>query len=714
MLTAQKLIDRLGPFITDRKTTKDVPRFLIPFVMLMRLDSRLEPSRTQFQDALTAGHLSRDELKSDSSEGGYDTQEARAITNEFFYNLCDRNLKNVAAVEDDCSTRLKQMVTGFSPRVRDLLIGEMGIEQKSSQLEKEQNLPGFLGELATIQKEIFHESDHSFRTLLSDLLQQLTEKTGDDASDCATPSDVVRLGVRLLVDPERLKQGGSRRRTVYDPCSGTSGFLLAAAEEVNRLLPPKSDVSIAGNDTNLEMRALGTLNAILQASRFSDLDPADAGAIGEVIDIRSDNSFLPGSRRKATAQFAVVNPPMGKSGKWASHSTNVQTEASLDNTRFAGGLPGTSDSSFLFLQQIVDALDEDGRAVLIFNGSSLFAGQVTWGEGRNEQNIRRWLLEKDYLDTIVALPPNLFFNTSISTYIWLLDKNKPQSRRKHVLLVDASGVPSAAEPNSFASQLSRNLNEKRFELESEAIDRIVDLVRNCKTVEIEAEDEDAPPFFISRKIPVTDFFYRLIRVNRPLRQLIRMNGDQLESLAGHVKWIKYSNSNPELASATMAVLHKQSTYETDDRAEFDAALNQWLKAAKVKLPKAQRTLIAECCAERSQAAKAYYVSGELVPDPDLRDEERLPWGTTTAEYLEKEIRPHLPPGDQDLVWTDELKPKSQTHPEGAEIPFSRYFYRYIPPRKLSKIQHEISDLRVQINGLLDELENDPTWQALKK
>lgn len=697
-LTASQVLGRLGSIVQNNKSQSDQARYLLPFILLMRLDSKLKPTRGALRQA--AGEWDAPALLADATEQTLEAMEAREITGHYFYNISTYDLPSTKSAQD-ALTRIKSLVQGFSPRVRTLLIDELDILKKAGDLQKSKSLFRFLGELADLQRETEALDDRAFGRLLSNLLQRLSEGTNDDASECATPQDVVDLMVRLLP-----RTGDEPRRagaTVYDPTYGTAGLLVHAASHV-RQAHHGAEVRIQGHEKRGEMHALGALSALLQVSTYNGTDPADAGAVGEVVDLINGHSLKPEARRASRddeADYAVCNPPQGKSGKWSDVKKSVDTEAEAEGSRFAAGTPGVGDASLLFLQQIVDRLNEYGRAVLVLNGSPLFAGQVS-AKGGNEQSIRAWMLDKDYLDAIIGLPPNVHFNTDIPTYLWVLDKNRPAERAGRVVLVNASGRPGteAEQLICFATNRKKNQNKKRFDLTVAGLDEIVAMVRAFQ--DVDREDEHGNEVPLVRVLPTEDFRFRVVKVYRPLRLHIHITNERLGRLSAQKAWTALSEKDNYTWNKLYDALRARLGYETNDVSAFDSDLKDWAKVAGLKTPsKTVRSAIWEALGERNLSAMPLRDSkGQLVADSELTDEERVPWNEDTAAYIDREVRPFVPEVDRDLLWTDDAELP------GAEIPFNRIFYRYEPPRSLTAIGRDIRRTRKRIDALLDELEDD--------
>lgn len=698
-LTAGGVLSRLGSYVKQDKSQSDQARYLLPFVLLMRLDSKLKPTRSELLDI--SAQWDKAQLAADSNEVSLEAMEAREVTGQYFYNLGPYDLAGTKD-KSDVLTRLRALLSGFSPRVRTVLADELKLLDKAADLHKNKALFGFVGELLAIQQEAAALDDDAFGRLLSDLLQLLSEGANDDASECATPRDVVDLMVALL--PRSNPQAGGAV-TVYDPTYGTAGLLVQAAARLHGRLGG-ANVAVSGHEKRGEMHAIGALTSLLLASTFNGQAPEDAGAVGGVVDLVKDNSLLPQARRPGSAHYAVCNPPQGKSGDWKDIKDTVLQEAGVEGSRFAVGTPAVGDASLLFVQHIIDRLKASGRAVMVLNGSPLFAGQVA-AKGQNEQAIRSWLLERDYVDAIIGLPPNLHFNTDIPTYLWVLDKQRPKNRAGQVVLVNAAGRPGAPEEaqTCFATT-QKNQNKKRFRLTVGGMEAIVAMVEAFEDVDRPGEDDVEVP--VARVVPAEEFRFRVVKVHRPLRRRVTIDSDGLTRLFQQKAVTDFQLRDDFAWDKLYEALKGRQGYTSLDAGAFDDDLKAWAKAAGIKTPSPTvRKAILAALSERDPAAIPLRdSSGNLVADPDLDDEERIPWveadeaSDAIEAYLDAEVRPYVAPEDRDLVWAD------APGLPGAEIPFNRIFYRYHPPRGLRSIGRELRETRREVDHLLDGLERD--------
>lgn len=373
-----------------------------------------------------------------------------------------------------------------------------------------------------------------------------------------------------------------------------------------------------------------------------------------------------------TAHFTLSNPPFGVD--WKRQQPAVVAEHKAAGGRFHTGLPRVSDGQLLFVQHIVSQMDPAGaRAAIIMNGSPLFTG----GAGSGESEIRRWLIEQDLIDAIVALPTDLFYNTSIQTYVYLLDNRKPEARRGKIQLIDASG-------EQFWTAMRKSFGSKRREIADEAL---AEIVRICR----DTDDCD-----VSRLLPSSTFGYREVRVERPLRLNFQASADRLARLAEEKAFQKLSHVDRAEIEAVLvgigdAIYRNRDTFERD----LTGALG-------VKIAAPVRKAILSALSERDREADICIgADGKPEPDTALRDHELISLGQDINDYMAREVLPYVPDAWVDETYRDEKD--GQVGRVGYEVNLNRFFYRYVPPRPLHEIDAELEALEGKIAGLMKEI-----------
>ncbi len=482
-------------------------------------------------------------------------------------------------------------------------------------------------------------------------------------------------------------------RSVYDPACGTGGMLSIAEDYVQESINPTADIRLYGQEINDETYAVCVSDMLIKG----DEDDAQ--------NIKSRSSLSQDGHRGTTFDYMLSNPPFGKD--WKKERAFIEEEAERGYAgRFGAGLPRTSDGQLLFLQSMISKMKkpEDGgsRIAIVLNGSPLFTG----GAGSGESEIRRWMLESDWLETIVSLPTQLFYNTGIATYVWVLTNRKAPERRGKVLLVNGAATEKVAgkEVEVFARKMRKSLGDKRNELGEDHVDQLVDLATGFR------KDEYA------RIFQTTDFGYRRITVERPLRLNFVVSPERLDRLwqekafqglatskkkdmAGEIE-VEAGKSYQGAILGALGGLDPQRLYR--ERDEFRRDLDVALKGAGVKVGAPVMKAIISALSERDPEAEVCTDrKGNPESDPELRDSENVPLSEDVYDYFQREVLPHVPD-----AWIDE---NVRDHRDGRvgkvgyEINFNRYFYRYEPPRPLEEIDTEIKAVETEVLEMLREV-----------
>lgn len=615
---------------------------ILPFVLLRRLDCILEPTKTKVLAAIKANP--------DDETGIF----ARKASGYKFWNESPFTFDTLAEDTANLRKNLINYVNGFSRNIVDIF-EYYEVEKMIHDLHKKDILLNVFERFAVL--ELHHDSfsNNDMADLFEHLIRMDAESANMEAGEYFTPRDVIRLLVDLLVSPdaEALTKSGVIR-TIYDPTAGT-GAMLSLAEERIAQLNPDAKVTVFAQELNEKTYSLCKADMLVKGQ---DVDNVKCG------DTLKEPSF-----RDKKFDYCLANPPYGV--EWKPAKEAVEAEHKLGSAgRFGVGLPRISDGQLLFLQHIVSHLKPvekgGGRAAIVFNGSPLFTG----GAGSGESDIRGWLIKNDLLEAIIALPNDIFFNTGISTYIWLITNRKSSSRKGRVQLINGADL--------YAKR-RKSLGSKRNELEEEHIKQIAQLYANFK------EGESCKIFCND------DFSYREVIIERPLRQDYAANAERLGRL-------KESRLLAKLTEKQSAKLLAAITSEAGDkiikkRASFVASIERALEAADVGLRKSSAPKIADELAETNPDGEVVLDADDKpVPDPELRDTEIVPSGQEIKEYFEREVKPHVPD-----AWISPEMPKT-----GYEIPFTRHFYKYQPPRDLKDIDDEIRKLAREITKLLED------------
>ena len=633
-------------------------KVILPLTVLRRLDCVLSATKAQVLDRAET-------LKA----SGIDNVEPVLcnITGHSFYNTSPLDLRKVLDDPTQVVGNLQGYVAGFSPTARDIL-EKFGLDAQIIRLARANLLYLVLSKFVEINLHPDMVSNLEMGYIYEELIRRFAELSNEEAGHHFTPSEVIKLMVNLLFaeDDAALSQSGVVR-TVFDPACGTGG-MLSVAEEHIRANNPGARLEAFGQELNEETYAICRSDMIIKGQ--------------DAANIVLGNSFSEDGFKGRTFDYMLANPPFGV--EWKKVEDVVRKEAEKDGFagRFGAGLPRINDGSFLFLQHMISkmkpASEGGSRVAIVFNGSPLFTGAA----GSGESEIRRWIIEHDWLEAVVALPDQLFYNTGISTYFWVVTNRKSPERRGKVQLVDA---------RDYWVRMRKSLGDKRKEIADQQIEDITRLYADF------TEGDKVKVF------PNTAFGFQRITVERPLQLRWEVTEDTILQATATKAWEKLPAEEQDDLRSRLSDLVGVVT--TDPR-----QIRQKLGT----VPKAVEKAVLDAFAARDPAAPVITDrKGNPDPDPDLRDNENVPlpaipitweqdpterlssieYRSAVDDYLAIEVLPYVPD-----AWVDYDKTKL-----GYEIPLTRHFYKYIPPRPLAEIDAEIKALEAEIQNLLREV-----------
>ena len=638
-------------------------RVILPLTVLRRLDQVLAPTRQAVREA--------HQKYADSPDALRERMLLRAA-GQGFYNTSKLDFATLLDDPTHIAQNLVGYINAFSENARDI-IEHFLFEQQIERLDRANILFLVVQKFAAIDLHPDSVSNLEMGYLFEELIRKFSEQSNETAGEHFTPREVIRFMVNLLfvTDDEALTKPGIVR-TMLDPACGTGG-MLSVAEEYLRELNPAAKLQVFGQELNGESYAVCKSDMLIKGQ---DAD-----------NIKYGNSFSEDHLHGVTADYLISNPPFGVD--WTKAATVVRHEHETQGHagRFGPGLPRKNDGSLLFLLHMMSkmkAVDQGGsRLGIVFNGSPLFTGAA----GSGESEIRRYLLEHDLLEAIIALPDQMFYNTGINTYVWVVSNRKSRERRGKVQLIN--GV-------SYFRKMRKSLGDKRKELSPEHIDTLTRLY---------ADFAEGPQVKIFDN---TDFGFHRITVERPLQLNVQASAERIARLDDERGWknlVVSKKKNKEAAAAevqagtqtqaevrrVLARLDGAKLYKSRDL--FLADLKTAAKAEGAKLAATLVKTVLSALSERDETAEVCTKKGVVEADSDLRDYENIPLKEDIGEYMAREVLPHVPD-----AWVDESKTKV-----GYEIPFTRHFYEYTPPRELSVIEAEIRTLEGEIRGMLDEV-----------
>jgi type I restriction enzyme M protein len=632
-------------------------KVILPLTVIRRMDCVLEETKS----AVLQKHA---QLK-----GRIENVEPvlESVAGQRFYNTSPLDFRRLLDDPGQITGNFRGYIAGYSPGARRV-IEKFDLDVQVARLAKDDLLYLVLSKFAEIDLHPNVVSNLEMGYLYEELVRRFSELSNETAGEHFTPREVVRLMVNLLLaeDQQLLTEPGMVR-TLMDPACGTGG-MLTVAETYVRELNPSARLELFGEEVNDETYAVCCSDMLITGHDTSH--------------IVCGNSFTEDGHKERKFEYLLANPPFGV--EWKKVETAIRAEH--DDLGFAGrfgaGLPRINDGSFLFLQHMVSKMkpvEEGGsRVAIVFNGSPLFTG----GAGSGESEIRRWVIENDWLEAVVALPDQLFYNTGISTYFWVVTNRKSPERRGKVQLVDA---------RAYWVKMRKSLGEKRKEISQEQIAQITRLYADF------TEGEHVKIF------PNESFGFLRITVERPLRVRYQLDDDALENLTQTKAWMKLV---PLERSAIEVRLRAALGMSTANRRDFAGAMG-------LMPPDLDKALWAIATKIDPEAPIRTDRRGNPEPDTNLRDNENVPlpagpvpwiaepssrlesdrYLSTVSGYMAAEVLPYVPD-----AWVDHRKTRI-----GYEIPLTRHFYTYVPPRSLHEIDAEIQTLELEIEGLLREV-----------
>jgi type I restriction enzyme M protein len=640
-------------------------KVILPFVVLRRLDCILETSKGAVLTAAKALPKGVDDATRDmilfGAVGG----------NVKVYNLSKLTFASLKGQDPaQLHDNLVSYITKFSVNVRDIVLDKFLFTDQLKRLKEAGILWNVFERFTEIDLHPDKVSNVEMGYLFEELIRRFSEVSNDTAGEHFTPREVIRLIVELLIANDDTKLTGKGIiRQIYDPACGTGG-MLALTEAALKEFNPSIRVELFGQELNGESFGICKSDMLVTGH-----DPEQ---------IAFGNTLTNDAHKGKTFHYMLSNPPYGVD--WKKYQEPIRDEAAALGIagRFGAGLPRISDGQLLFLQHMISKMRDDetgSRIGIVMNGSPLFSG----GAASGESEIRRWMLENDWVEAIVALPTELFYNTGIQTYVWLLTNRKPKARRGKVQLIDASS-------DRFWKPMRKSLGSKRREIPEEARKEIV-------RIYAEMLNGNSAYSEYSKLFDVADFGYREIRVERPLRLNFRASHERIARLAEEKAFQKLPEDERH---AIKVALQGLGDVLFLDRNAFEKELTKALKAGGVKIGAPIRKAILSALSERDDTAKICSDSeGFPEPDPELRDHELVPLTEEWQGYMARVVEPFAPDAWVDQTYRDARDGKVGR--VGYEINVNRYFYRYVPPRPLKEIEAELKALEAEIAGLLKEL-----------
>lgn len=648
---------------------------VLPFTVLTRLDSVLIDTKQAVLD-----------IKATSVPNQIKELQYAKATGYPFWNTSNFTLKTLLNDADNLEQNLTYYVQAFAPAAREIMEA-YNFYNMIERLDRAHLLYHVLSEFTSAKVNLHPDvvSNDQMGNIFEELIRRFSELSNETAGEHFTPREVISLMVNLLFNPEedinRLCTDGAMA-SLYDPGVGTGGMLSTAAQHVNDL-NESARLEVYGQELNPQTYAVAKSDIMIKGERQERIYLGNSLTDDKTAGMRFD--------------YMLCNPPFGVN--WKKYADPILDEAERKGYqgRFGAGTPRVSDGSFLFLQHMIskmkpydpkDLVNGAGTRIgIVFNGSPLFTG----GAGQGESEIRRWILENDWLEAIIALPDQMFYNTGILTYIWVLSNKKERHRKNKVQLIDAT---------QYFQRMRKPLGEKRKEL-TEA--NIADITRIYGAFQ---ETEESKIF------ETEDFAYHEVVVERPLRLSFQATPDAIEALkqAKPFTGLATSRKRTEPArteeidagkrvqNAIIAILEALDAERVYlNRDEFTDLIRESIKERGEKIGiAALRKIVAELGTKNPDADICVDTKGNPEPDADLRDTEQIPFREDIEAYFQREVIPYAPD-----AWIDHDKTKV-----GYEIPFTRYFYKYEelgdPVETLAEIQTLSASIQTDIAKLFSE------------
>ncbi len=660
-------------------------KVILPMTVLRRFDCILKPTKAKVLQEF-------DKLKGKSEN--IIRPSLCAITGREFYNLSKLDFERLLDDPNHIAQNLNSYINGFSNNVRQIMerfnFGQEILKMAEKNLLYEV-VRAFCSPKVNLSADKIDNMQMGY--IFEELIRIGAEQSNEEAGHHFTPREIIKLMVNLLLSPEEDLAKSHIVKKIYDPACGTGG-MLSTSDEYIRDLNSQSNPILYGQDLNDEAYAICKSDMLIKGANAENIKLGD--------------SFTNDEFAREQFDYMLANPPFGVEWKQQKNFIDREQEVLGYEGRFGAGTPRINDGAFLFLQHMISkmqAVSQGGsRIAIVFNGSPLFTGDA----GSGESEIRRWIIENDWLEAIVALPEQLFYNTGISTYIWIVTNRKEHRRKGKIQLIDA---------RDYYIPMKKSLGNKRREIgdgTNSKPDQISDITRiygdfihaDTRTIKTNGTEKTIA---VSKIFDNDDFGYYKVTVERPLRLNFQANEDRIARLddeTGFKNLAVSTKKNMEVKLKEEAEGRKrqesikQLLRKLDgaklykDRKLFLKDFQSICKKEDFRITAPEEKSILSALSEHDETAEICTDrKGNPEPDPELRDTENIPLKERIEDYFEREVKPYVPD-----AWIDDSKPKI-----GYEIPLTRNFYVYQPPRPLEAIERDIQGLEKDIVRLLQEV-----------
>ncbi len=632
-------------------------RVMLPMTVLRRFDCVLAPTKAK----VIAAH---EKAKGGKLAGDALDTKLNKVAGQRFHNHSPLDFAKLKGDPDNINKHLIRYIKDFSANVQRIF-EYFEFEAEIQKMHEANILYLVVSKFADVDLHPSNVPNQQMGLIFENLIRRFNELANETAGDHFTPREVIRLMVNLLfIHDDKLLATAGTVRKLLDPACGTGG-MLAEAQRYLREHNTEAMLYACGQDYN--NRAFATAASDMLMKEVSHNGGGDNVRFG---DIFTEDQFP-----SETFDYFLSNPPFGVDWKKQQKEIQREHEKRGFDGRFGAGLPRVNDGALLFLQHMWSKREdvkpkehkEGSRLAIVFSGSPMFTG----GAGSGESEIRRWLLENDWLEAIVALPESMFYNTGIGTYVWVVTNRKEKRRWGKVQLLDARDVWTAG----GSEESKRSLGDKRRHMTAAQIDELVRLYGRFK---------EGPR---SKLFDNADFGYTRVTIERPLRLRYQMTADDKA---------RFLDACPQLLNDVQAI---DKALGREPRLDWPATWDQieaLLKKRGSRWKATEQKLFRSVFTQRDPKAEPVPTGGRgsgYEPDADLRDFENVPLKEDVEAYFEREVKPHVPD-----AWMDRSKDKV-----GYEVNFNRHFYVFTPPRSLSEIDAELKAAEDEIVRLLREV-----------
>lgn len=638
----------------------DYGTIILPFALLRRIECALEPSRQQVVDRYEQCRALGMILE--SQYGDMLKRETKAP----FFNTTQFRLNRIGA--SNTRSDMDAYLDGFSKNLRDIF-DKMNFKNICDQLQDADLLYATIQHFQNLDLSPKSVPTRVMSNIYEELIWRFASTKHKQSKEFLTPRDVVRLATTLVMsaDGDLLTSDNGQIRSIYDPTCSSCGFINDAielideyAEKSGAKYPPM--LIPAGQEISPVSWAIGKAMMLLQS--MTDDETIDTVPVDKSEGISLGNTLTDDQHSGEQFSYVLSNPPFGLD--WSKEAPVVAKDP-----RFAPiGLPQRSDGSMLFLTHVAKKIADKGHGAIVLSGSPLFTGDA----GSGSSNIRRWLFENDLVEAIIQMPPSLFYNTSISTYLWLLSKDKPAEKKGKIQLINASELKT----------LIKNIGSKRYIISDDDIASIARLVADFKDTDI------------SKICDYRDFGYRAVVIQCPRRAKYIINEDNIQKVMS-LELIKN-----KLKPDAQKVLQEHLTLHIGEaKANFFDYFTDELKALKVKLTKPLIQAIDEVLSVEDPNGDICKDSkGNIVFNPDSKFVERIPLLEDVVAYITSEVKPFVPDA---MVDTSALDPQDgQPGIVGYEVNFNKYFFKYELPEDPDVIYSEVCSLTKELQKAIEE------------